>query len=93
MTTLGKAICMVLLWLIYKKRNRIVFADVVDVKKFKEEDIFPALQSTSLLWLSNRKPSLKMLWDSWAQSPFGPTGYPVTGGFLKPIFFADFGFL
>ncbi|KAJ9541001.1 hypothetical protein OSB04_027507 [Centaurea solstitialis] len=38
-----QAICMVLLWLIWKKRNPILYADVVDVKRLKDEDIFPTL--------------------------------------------------
>jgi len=79
-----QATCMVLLWLIWKKRNHILFADVVDVKGFKEEDIFPATQSLTLLWFSNRTPNLNLNWDSWAQNPFS------SGGHLDSLGSVDF---
>ena len=64
-----KAVSMVMLWLIWKKRNRVLFADVVDVKGFKDEDNFPILQRIALECISNRKPAFKLQWDSWIKAP------------------------
>ena len=66
-----KAVSMLMLWLIWKKRNRVLFADVVDVKGFKDEDNFPILQMIALEWISNRKPAFKLQWDSWIKAPLG----------------------
>ncbi|GJY43114.1 hypothetical protein Tco_0431327 [Tanacetum coccineum] len=47
-------VCYVLLWSIWRWRNKLLHASSIEVDGIKHEDIFPSIQKLSLLWMSNR---------------------------------------
>ena len=46
------AVCTVAIWLIWKWRNSILFAEGEEIAKKKKEDIFPAIQTLSTYGLA-----------------------------------------
>nr|GEW21937.1 ribonuclease H-like domain-containing protein [Tanacetum cinerariifolium] len=54
----------VLLWSIWKWRNRVIHASEESKSRVLIEDIFPHVQQVSLLWLSNRCRNLHLDWNS-----------------------------
>ena len=63
------ATCVVALWMIWKWRNRMVFAESSDVERIKAEDLFPHIQRTAALWDKSRKPSITLDLEKWCLNP------------------------
>ena len=61
--------CYVLLWSIWKWRNKLLHASTEEVNSIKHEDIFPSIQRLSLLWLANRSRRDNISWRDWILNP------------------------
>lgn len=62
-------VCYVLIWLIWKRRNRIVFTQAEDISAIKNEDLFLSLQNLSLQWIKNRNSKRKLECSNWFVRP------------------------
>ncbi|PWA70220.1 hypothetical protein CTI12_AA290670 [Artemisia annua] len=62
-------VCLVAMWAIWRWRNNIVHAYAEDRPKIRDVDVFPSIQSLSLLWISNRCPRIEFDWSRWVSSP------------------------
>nr|GEW47445.1 RNA-directed DNA polymerase, eukaryota, reverse transcriptase zinc-binding domain protein [Tanacetum cinerariifolium] len=58
-------ISLVVLWAIWKWRNRIDHTVFDSRQTVIDEDIFPQIQILSLLWISNRCKRLGFIWSTW----------------------------
>lgn len=58
-----------LLWSIWRWRNRIAHANMDDQVRLRQDDIFPAFQRQSLLWVSNRCNKISVNWAGWISNP------------------------
>ncbi|PWA80185.1 RNA-directed DNA polymerase, eukaryota, Reverse transcriptase zinc-binding domain protein [Artemisia annua] len=64
------AVCLSLVWHIWRWRNRILHAQTdSEESSIRHEDIFPSLLRMSFLWTSNRASSNRFVWDNWIQKP------------------------
>ncbi|GKD42619.1 reverse transcriptase domain, reverse transcriptase zinc-binding domain protein [Tanacetum coccineum] len=78
-------VCYVLLWSIWKWRNKILHATHDELEKANHEDIFSSVHTLSLLWLKNRSACSSLNWDNWVQKPYS------MGDSLLAVFFSCFG--
>nr|GEU93820.1 arginine repressor C-terminal-like domain-containing protein [Tanacetum cinerariifolium] len=62
--------CHVLLWSIWRWRDKLLHASSIEVDVIKHEDIFPSIQRLSLLWMSNRSGRDNMNWRDCIQNSF-----------------------
>ncbi|PWA98325.1 hypothetical protein CTI12_AA020150 [Artemisia annua] len=63
---LFQAVCFTSIWHIWNWRNKICHASSEDERiAFRNEDIFPLIQRTSLLWASNRASNNRFSWKHW----------------------------
>nr|GEV31293.1 RNA-directed DNA polymerase, eukaryota, reverse transcriptase zinc-binding domain protein [Tanacetum cinerariifolium] len=58
------------IWSIWNWRNQVSYADTDSVSKIIDEDIFPAIQRMSKLWMLARIKSPNASWNSWISRPF-----------------------
>ncbi|GJX94212.1 CBS domain-containing protein CBSCBSPB1-like protein [Tanacetum coccineum] len=63
------AVLYVLMWSIWKWRNRVTHASEETKNRVLIEDIFLHVQQVSLLWLSNRCKNLQLDWNRWVLAP------------------------
>ncbi|PWA67093.1 RNA-directed DNA polymerase, eukaryota, Reverse transcriptase zinc-binding domain protein [Artemisia annua] len=64
------AVCMTFIWYVWAWRNKIIHAtSTEEAISARHDDIFPAVQRQSLLWISNRAPRKLSSWNSWIQHP------------------------
>ncbi|PWA63352.1 hypothetical protein CTI12_AA353220 [Artemisia annua] len=69
-TKLFHAVCLSLIWYVWKWRNKILHASSdEEVSSAQQEDIFPAIQRLSLLWTSNRASKCRFSWCHWIRAP------------------------
>ncbi|GJS38463.1 RNA-directed DNA polymerase, eukaryota, reverse transcriptase zinc-binding domain protein [Tanacetum coccineum] len=69
-TSLFHAVCLSLIWFVWKWRNKIMHAPSdEEVSLALREDIFPAIQRLSLLWTSNRSSKCRATWFHWIRAP------------------------
>ena len=68
------ASCAAALWMIWKWRNRILFAGSSEVDRIKVDDIFPHIQKMVAMWVKNRKPNTRLDLDKWCINPLEALG-------------------
>ncbi|KAJ9543814.1 hypothetical protein OSB04_023521 [Centaurea solstitialis] len=64
-----RAVLMITVWLIWWWRNRILHSPQEERGKLQQEDLFPVVQRMANLWITNRKPTLKGIWQHWSSFP------------------------
>ena len=57
-----KAVCLVVFWVVWNRRNRWRHATMEDKQKIKDEDHFSNVISLLALWISNRNSSINFDW-------------------------------
>ncbi|PWA53117.1 RNA-directed DNA polymerase, eukaryota [Artemisia annua] len=60
-----------LMWSIWKWRNKVLHSHPDLKSAARHEDIFPQVQSLSLLWISNRCNKKSFDWKNWISNPRG----------------------
>ncbi|GJZ51411.1 hypothetical protein Tco_0605926 [Tanacetum coccineum] len=59
----------IILWAVWKWRNRIVNAPSDSISKIKDEDIFSGIQRLSKTWIADRLSPKSANWDVWITRP------------------------
>ena len=61
---------MTLIWHVWAWRNKIIHASSIEeATSTRHEEIFPAVQRLSLLWIFNRAPFGPRSWNLWVRQP------------------------
>ncbi|PWA59031.1 RNA-directed DNA polymerase, eukaryota, Reverse transcriptase zinc-binding domain protein [Artemisia annua] len=63
-------VSLVVLWAIWRWRNRIIHTVSDSRQAVIDEDIFPQIQILSFLWISNRCKRLGFNWSTWISCPW-----------------------
>ena len=66
-----QGVCMVVLWSIWRRRNKVVHATIEAKDEEVRVDVFLMIQANSLLWIANRssKSLVSCKWKDWVLRP------------------------